>query len=123
VASIIQHANRLRFAVDDDKMKQESIFMSEKWKQELEEMPFTSKVKGKMSHLLKMKTKVRQPNKDRVKHDPFEFNPVRKKARDKSTEQYEEAKKPEDTQMKNQQRKIIKPTLLESYADQQKKNE
>jgi len=35
----------------------------------------------------------------------------------------EEAKKPEDTQMQNQQRKIIKPTLLERYADQQKKND
>ena len=85
MALIIQHANKLRFAVDDDKMKQESIFMSEKWKQELEEMPFTSKVKGKMSHLLKMKSKVRQPNKDRVKHDPFEFNPVRKMARGNNT--------------------------------------
>ena len=86
--------------------------MSEKWKQELEEMPFTSKMKGKMSHLLKMKSKVRQPNKDRVKHDPFEFNPVRKKARDKSTEQKEEDKKSEDAPMQNQQRKIIKSTYL-----------
>jgi hypothetical protein len=123
VASIIEHANRLRFAVDEDTMKKDSIFMSEKWKQELEEMPFTSKVKGRMSHLLKMKSKVRQPHKDRVKHDPFEFNPVRKMARGNNTYPKEEAKKPEDTHMQSQQKKIIKPTLLERYADQQKKNE
>ena len=36
-------------------------------------MPFTSKQKGKMSHLLKQKSKIGVKQKDRVHYDAYDF--------------------------------------------------
>jgi len=51
----------------------ESIVLSEQWKKELEQFPFVSKHKGRMSALLKSKSKVTAVNKSRVKYDAFDF--------------------------------------------------
>ena len=36
-------------------------------------MPFVSKMKGKMSHLLKQKSKIGVKSKERVQYDVFDF--------------------------------------------------
>jgi hypothetical protein len=53
VKRVIEHANSQRYAITADKAKQECIKISEGWQQQLESMPFVSKQKGRMSHLLK----------------------------------------------------------------------
>ena len=58
VKDVIRYANNLRFNITSEKVKQDTIVISEKWMQELDDMPFVSKQKGRMSMLLKQKTKV-----------------------------------------------------------------
>ena len=42
-------------------------------------MPFVSKQKGRMSHLLKEKSKVGVYQKERVRYEPFDFASKRKR--------------------------------------------
>ena len=58
VKAVIQHTNSQRFSVQNEQMKEDSIMITEAWKEELESMPFISKQKGRMSQLLKQKSKV-----------------------------------------------------------------
>ena len=37
-------------------------------------MPFVSKQKGKMSHLLKQKSKIGTKHKERIQYDAYDFN-------------------------------------------------
>jgi len=53
VKEVIAFANQQRYGVTHDKQKEDSIQISEEWKQQLDQMPFVSKQKGKMSALLK----------------------------------------------------------------------
>ena len=53
VQAVFEYANSVRYAVDNEKMKENTILITEEWQRELEAMPFVSKVKGKMSALLK----------------------------------------------------------------------
>ena len=73
VKDVIRYANNQRFNITSEKVKQDTIFISEKWMQELDDMPFVSKQKGRMSMLLKQKTKVNAVPKDRVTYDAFDF--------------------------------------------------
>ena len=41
-------------------------------------MPFISKQKGRMSHLLKQKSKVQAIKKEKITYEPFDFLPVKK---------------------------------------------
>ena len=43
VKAVIQHANSQRFSVQNEQMKEDSIMITEAWKEELESMPFISK--------------------------------------------------------------------------------
>ena len=43
VSAVIEHANKLRYAIDGEKVKQDTIIMTEEWHNELEKMPFVSK--------------------------------------------------------------------------------
>ena len=52
-ASLIKHANEQRYTVENDKVAENSIHMSEEWANQIEELPFISKQKGRMAHLLK----------------------------------------------------------------------
>ena len=66
VKEVIAFANKQRFAVGNEKVKENSIIMTNDWEAELEAMPYVSKMKGKMSALLKMKSKIsviRKPRK------------------------------------------------------------
>ena len=53
VKEVLATANRRRFAADNQKVKENTIIITEDWQEELEAMPFVSKQKGRMSHLLK----------------------------------------------------------------------
>lgn len=79
VNEVIMYANRQRYDISAEKVKQESIIITDKWMQELEALPFISKQKGRMSALLKQKSKVQAVPKDRVQYEPFDFQ---KRARD-----------------------------------------
>lgn len=99
VQAVIEHANGQRYSLTADKVKEDTILMTDKWRQELEAMPFTSKQKGRMSHLLKQKSKVGVAQKPRAQYDPFDFTSVRKQPRDRSAQSKEESKMPGDQEM------------------------
>ena len=43
VKSVIEHANEVRYGSANEKVQEESIKVTDKWKAELQAMPFTSK--------------------------------------------------------------------------------
>ena len=47
--------------------------MTEEWANELSDMAFTSRSRGRMSHLLKKKSKVVKKQKPRAQHAPYNF--------------------------------------------------
>jgi len=53
VKEVINHANRQRFTITEEKARDESIVITNDWKKEIAEYPYISKKKGKMSALLK----------------------------------------------------------------------
>ena len=73
VAGVIQHANKQRYAIDSEKVKQDTIIMTEHWRNELESMPFVSKQKGRMCALLKQKSKIGVLSKPRKQYETFDF--------------------------------------------------
>jgi len=73
VKQVLDYANNLRFSIEADKVKEDTILITEQWREELEAMPFISKQKGRMSHLLKQKSKVQAVPKARVKYPAFDF--------------------------------------------------
>ena len=58
VKQVMDHANSQRYTVKGEEVKNNSIMLTERWENELKEMPFFSKEKGRMSHLLKLKSKI-----------------------------------------------------------------
>ena len=83
VQAVFEYANSVRYAVDNEKMKENTILITEEWQRELEAMPFVSKVKGKMSALLKQKSKIMAERKDRVTYEAYDF--TGKRPRDEGT--------------------------------------
>ena len=75
---MIEHANHQRYSVDNQKVMNNTIAVTKEWEEELFKMPFVSKQKGRMSHLLKQKSKVGAVQKDRVKYDPLDFSKRKK---------------------------------------------
>ena len=55
------------------KNKENAIEITEAWKKELESMPYVSQQKGRMSHLLKQKTKVAAVQRERKTYEVFDF--------------------------------------------------
>ena len=55
-------------------MKDDSIIITNKWKEQLESMPFISKTKGRMSHLLKQKSKIITVRKERKTYEPLDLD-------------------------------------------------
>ena len=84
VTALIKHANSKRYTVESDTVAENSIVMTEEWANQLEELPFVSKQKGRMSHLLKKKSKIAVERKDRVTYEAFDFL---KRARDSQEKQ------------------------------------
>ena len=55
---VIDFANANRYAITGEKIKEDCIVMTEDWEEELKALPFVSKEKGRMSALLKRKSKI-----------------------------------------------------------------
>ena len=63
----------MRHTIANEEVKNNSILISEEWQNELDSMPFISKHKGRMSALLKMKSKIGVVRKERVAYEPADF--------------------------------------------------
>ena len=50
---VLDHANNVRHSIASEKVRENTIIIADEWEAELKAMPFTSKEKGRMSHLLK----------------------------------------------------------------------
>jgi len=78
-------------------------------------MPFVSKEKGRMSHLLKLKSKIGVQRKDRVVYDVFDFE---KRIRNPSTNPQSQiilnTQSQTQTQAKSPPKKV-QPTVLEKF--------
>jgi hypothetical protein len=74
----INHANSQRFSTQNDQVVENTITVSESWREELKAMPFVSKQKGRMAHLLKKKSKVQAEMKPRKSYDVFDFQPEKR---------------------------------------------
>ena len=112
VQAVFQHANSVRYSITSEKIKQETIAITDEWKQELDAMPFVSKVKGKMSALLKQKSKINVVHQPRKTYEAFDFG---KKARDEELRAHQEARArlaTEDTIMTTEGRKKIVPKVV-----------
>ena len=83
----------MRHSVAAEKVKENTIIICDEWEAELKAMPFMSKEKGRMSHLLKQKSKIQAEHKPRVTYAAYDFS---KRPRDQSVDKREEAKKPDD---------------------------
>ena len=88
VQKLFEHANSVRYSLEADKVKEETILITDAWQKELEAMPFISKVKGRMSHLLKQKSKIQAVQKPRKTYDAYDVFAKRPRT------QTEEAKLP-----------------------------
>ena len=89
--------------------------ITEAWKEELESMPFISKQKGRMSQLLKQKSKVQAVREQRKTYDAYDFD---KRSRDaQGNTIYHGAKKDmqKPTAKEDEKTQKIKPTILEKY--------
>ncbi len=70
---MISHANKQRYTITSEKAEDEAINITDRWKKEIDSMPFISKHKGKMSSLLKKKSKVLTIKKERKTFKAFDF--------------------------------------------------
>ena len=73
VTEVINYANSLRYSIDTEKEKDNNILITDEWEKELNSLPFKSKQKGRMSLLLKVKSKLIAEKKDRVTYPAFDF--------------------------------------------------
>ena len=71
--AVLDHANNVRHSIASEKVKENTIIIADEWEAELKAMPFTSKEKGRMSHLLKQKSKVQADFKPRVSYTAYDF--------------------------------------------------
>ena len=53
VREVIAYANSQRYSVDNERVKDNTIEITKEWEDQLQAMPFVSKQKGRMAHLLK----------------------------------------------------------------------
>ena len=74
VMEIVKHANWVRYGAENEHVREESIVMTDQWANELQDMPFTSKQKGRMSALLKAKSKINVERKPRVTYEAYDFS-------------------------------------------------
>ena len=113
VKAVFEHANSVRYSFTADKIQQETIAITDEWEKELEAMPYVSKVKGRMSALLKQKSKINVEHKSRKTYEAFDFG---KRARDEELRAHQEAQArlaTEDTIMTAEGRKRIVPRVVQ----------
>ena len=73
VKQVVDHANNQRYEINTERQKEEAVIISDKWMQELDVMPFVSKTKGRMTQLLKQKSKINAIPKERVTYPVYDF--------------------------------------------------
>ena len=96
-------------------MKDNSIKITESWRQELDKMPFVSKHRGRMSALLKQKSRVTAASKPRKKYDAFDFS-KKIKSNDGTTVVHQAPQlQPEEIKREIIGPKKIKPLVVEKY--------
>ena len=91
VEAVLAQSNQVRHSLTAEKVRESAIIITDEWEEELKAMPFISKEKGRMSHLLKQKSKIITEHKPRVKYSAHDF---RYKPRDLPEEKKKEGKKP-----------------------------
>ena len=69
VKDTIDYANKQRYTISNEDARQNAINVTDEWMDELGSMPFVSKQKGRMSALLKAKSKIKIQRKPRVKYE------------------------------------------------------
>ena len=69
VEETIKYANSQRYTVSNEKAEQNAICITQEWEDEIDNMPFVSKQKGRMTALLKAKSKIKVQRKQRVQYD------------------------------------------------------
>ena len=73
VAEVINYANGLRYSIDTEAEKDNNILITDEWQKELNSLPFKSKQKGRMSLLLKIKSKLIEERKERKTYAAYDF--------------------------------------------------
>ena len=73
VAEVINYANSLRYSIDTEAEKDNNILITDEWQKELNSLPFKSKQKGRMSLLLKIKSKLIEERKERKTYPAYDF--------------------------------------------------
>ena len=73
VAEVINYANGLRYSIDTEAEKDNNILITDEWQKELNSLPFKSKQKGRMSLLLKIKSKLIEERKERKTYPAYDF--------------------------------------------------
>ena len=73
VAEVINYANGLRYSIDTEAEKDNNILITDEWQKELNSLPFKSKQKGRMSLLLKVKSKLIEERKERKTYPAYDF--------------------------------------------------
>ena len=122
VKAVIEHANEVRYGEKNERMQDESIKITDKWEQELKAMPFTSNQKGRMSHLLKAKSKIGVEQKDRVKYEPYNFE-KRQRPNDNRVITVVSGQQPqEEAKTQAGDKKKIVPKVLSKDVTMQEKN-
>ena len=114
VKEVINHANAQRYTVSSQAAKENSIKISEGWRNELDSMPFVSKQKGRMTFLLKQKSAIRIERKPKITYEVHASlrRPVDSTALNLSQVQ-PQATAPSQGQLTPGGTKKIKPTILE----------
>ena len=72
-AEVINYANGLRYSIDTEAEKDNNILITDEWQKELNSLPFKSKQKGRMSILLKVKSKLIEERKERKTYPAYDF--------------------------------------------------
>ena len=71
VQALIEHATKQRFAMGQDEEETDRIHLTDEWAVLLEQFPCKPAKKGKMMHLLKLKSKKIEGIKKRKKYEPL----------------------------------------------------
>jgi len=103
-------------------VKDNCIKITEAWQKELEMMPFVSKQKGRMSALLKQKSKIGVAVKPRTKYEVLDFDKKIKDNQGKFVVPGSKQISPEEEKWTSLGKKKIVPTILE-HGDTDMKSE
>ena len=118
--AVVAHASEQRYSVDNDRVKDNSIKITESWRQELDKMPFVSKHRGRMSALLKQKSRVTAASKPRKKYDAFDFSKKIKSNDGAAVTHPAPQQPPEEVKKEIIAPKKIKPLLVEKFDQEMK---